>query len=331
MKGDISELRRQIAELSIDKEVKSKLLEEVKGCEKELIRREFKINRTLTDKAIAVNLLKTSVMELEAHKAELSIQNKKIEETNKQLEAKNALVSKQAKELEENLRQLEMSYQELEEFSYIASHDLKSPLRNIASYAQLLRRRYYGKIDDQANEFIDFIVKGAKHMDEIIRDLLEYSRANRESNFVKTDLNDTLEIVKFNLQQEIAENQAQIEIKQLPELTINKSAVSQLFQNLIGNAIKFKGEQPPIIHVSCELQNDYWLFKVRDNGVGMDEAFQQKAFLPFQRINNLDRPGTGMGLAICKKVVKMHKGDIWYESKRGEGTTFNFTLAQVKR
>lgn len=328
MKVDINELRKQIAALPIDEVARAPILKGIKGLEKELIRREFKINRTLTDKSIAVNLLKTSVGELEIHKAELSVQNKKIEETNKQLEAKNALVSKQAKELKDHLRHLEMSYQELEQFSYIASHDLKSPLRNIASYAQLLNRRYKGKLDEQADEFIEFIVKGAKHMDEIIRDLLEYSRSARENDFVQTDLNKTLEVVQFNLQQEILENNAKIKVHQLPELRINKSAISQLFQNLIGNAIKFKGENPPIISVSCESQDQHWHFKVADNGVGMDESYQEKAFLPFQRINNLDRPGTGMGLAICKKVVKMHKGDIWYESKRGEGTTFNFTLEQ---
>lgn len=307
MKADIPELRRQIAALSIDEETRAALLKEVKGCEKELVRRAFKINRTLTDKAIAVNLLKTSVEELEVRKAELSLQNQRIEE---------------------NLRQLEMSYQELEQFSYIASHDLKSPLRNIASYAQLLSRRYKGQLDEQADEFINFIVKGAKHMDEIIRDLLEYSKSARENDFVQTDLNNTLEVVQFNLQQEITENNARIQTQQLPRLYINKSAVSQLFQNLIGNAIKFKGKEAPVISISCEPRNKEWLFKVTDNGVGMDESFQEKAFLPFQRINNLDRPGTGMGLAICKKVVKMHNGDIWYESKRGEGTTFNFTLAQ---
>lgn len=327
MKGNINELRKQITALPIDEASRAALLTEVKSCEKGFIRQEFKINRTLTDKAIAVNLLKTSVEELEAHKTELSIQNQKVEEANKQLEAKNALVSRQAKELKKHLRNLEMSYQELEQFSYIASHDLKSPLRNIASYAQLLSRRYRGKLDKQADEFIDFIVKGAKHMDEIIRDLLEYSRAARENDFVSTDLNNTLELVKFNLQQEIAENKARIEVQQLPKIRVNKSAISQLFQNLLGNAIKFRSDKQPVITISCELKNKQWLFKVTDNGVGMDESFQQKAFLPFQRINNLDRPGTGMGLAICKKVVKMHKGDIWYESKRGQGTTFNFTLA----
>ncbi|MFT4973941.1 MAG: light-regulated signal transduction histidine kinase (bacteriophytochrome) [Paraglaciecola sp.] len=307
MKADIPELRRQIAALSIDEEVRAALLKEVKGCEKELVRREFKINRTLTDKGIVVNLLKASVEELEARKAELSVQNQQIEE---------------------NLRHLEMSYHELEQFSYIASHDLKSPLRNIASYAQLLSRRYKGQLDAEADEFIGFIVKGAKHMDEIIRDLLEYSKSAKENDFIKTDLNNTLEVVKFNLQQEILENNARVEVANLPQLSINKSAVSQLFQNLIGNAIKFKGERAPVILVSCELQENQWLFKVADNGVGMDESFQEKAFLPFQRINNLERPGTGMGLAICKKVVKMHKGDIWYESKIGQGTTFNFTITE---
>ena len=327
-KSHIDILKNQLTELSIDESVKANLFQQIKGIEKEFIRKEFKINRMLTDKSIAVNLLKTSVDELEAHKAALSIQNKRIEEANQRLEQQNLLVSDQSKKLEENLRQLEMSYQELEQFSYIASHDLKSPLRNIASYAQLLKRRYKGQLDKQADEFIDFIVKGATHMDEIIRDLLEYSRAARENDFVQTDLNNTLEVVKFNLQQEIRENNARIESAQLPRLLINKSAISQLFQNLIGNAIKFRGDQPPVISIHCEHQSRQWLFRVVDNGVGMDECFQQKAFLPFQRINNLDRPGTGMGLAICKKVVKMHKGDIWYESKVGKGTTFNFTISE---
>lgn len=337
MKSDVSQISTFVQNLEICDVDKTELLRHIKGLEKDILRVEFKMGRTLKDKSIAINLLNTTIEDLKEHQSyieesnqKLSQQKKEIENKNIELEHQKQLVERQAKMLEKHLRELELSYNELEQFSYIASHDLKSPLRTIASYAQLLKRRYYGHIGEDADEFIDFIVRGANHMNDIIRDLLEYSRSGREQEFVETDLNNTLEVVKFNLQDEIQKSNANIIAKGLPtSLVVNKSSIIQLFQNLVGNAIKFqrKGVNP-CIKIESFKNGTHWHFKVSDNGVGMDETYQKKAFLPFQRINNLERPGTGMGLAICKKVVKMHKGEIWYLANKDSGTTFNFTLSQ---
>lgn len=337
MKTDVQQIISYVQSLNISDTDKEELLAQIKGLEKDAIRADFRVKRTLKDKSIVINLLNTTIEDLQKQQSyversnkKLSKQKKQIERKNEELEGQKIVVEEQANMLEKNLSELERSYSELEQFSYIASHDLKSPLRTIASYAQLLKRRYLGRIDEDADEFINFIVKGANHMDEIICDLLEYSRSGREKEFVETDLNNTLEVVKFNLRDEIIQNKAIIETVQLPKLVVNKSGIIQLFQNLVGNAIKFRRDnQIPAVCIESHKNGTHWHFKVSDNGVGMDEAYQEKAFLPFQRINNLDRPGTGMGLAICKKIVKMHKGEIWYNANEGPGTTFYFTIAQT--
>ncbi len=293
------------------------------------------MKRILKDKSIIINLLNKTIEEqkrqkdiIERANQELFRQKAEIEAKNIELQQQKQLLEEQSMKMAENLHELEMSYNELEQFSHIASHDLKSPLRSIASYAGLLKRRYGGQLDADADQFIDFIVKGASHMNNIIRDLLEYSSSGKERFFEKTDLNQTLAMVKFNLQEEIEGSQAVLEYASLPEMTVHSSGMLQLFQNLAGNAIKFKSDAAPHIKISCEKQNDAWHFAVSDNGLGMEEEYQEKAFQPFQRVNHLDRPGTGMGLAICKKIVKMHKGDIWYRSQLGAGTTFHFTIPQ---
>lgn len=303
--------------------------------EKDLYRMDFQMKRILKDKFIIVNLLNKTIEDLKEQQAfienvnqELSQQKAEIEKKNLELHLQKAVVEEQSEKLSENLEALAMSYKELEQFSYIASHDLKSPLRTIASYAQLLKRRYYKSIDKEADEFIEFIVKGTNQMNEIIRDLLEYSQSGRDKAFDVIDLNDTLEMVQFNLQAEIQESQATIRYSDLPSLFVHKSGMLQLFQNLVGNAIKFRGNDPPLIIIDHAANRNTWQFTVSDNGLGMDESFQEKAFQPFQRIGYLDRPGTGIGLAICRKIVKMHKGDIWYQSQSGKGTAFHFTIAQ---
>ena len=335
MRKTTDEFRQFVETADVRHEVKSELHNYLSRFEKLSDRLDFQIKRTLEDKTIVINLLNKTIEDLRAHQAiieksnkELSFQKEEIQAKNLVLQSQKLLLEEQSKKLEENLHELEMSFIELEQFSFIASHDLKSPLRTIASYAGLLKRRYFGKLDTDADEFLNFIVKGASHMNEIIRDLLEYSRSGKEKEFDKTNLNDTLELVKFNLRSEIIENEAIIEYPPLPELYVHKSGMLQLFQNLVGNAIKFRGEQPPHITIHHGQQQTYWHFTVSDNGLGLDETFQEKAFQPFQRINHLDRPGTGMGLAICRKIVKMHKGDIWYESSMGNGTTFKFTISQ---
>ena len=234
----------------------------------------------------------------------------------------------QSQELSENLHMLEKSYAELEQFSYIASHDLKSPLRTIASYAGLLKRRYFNELDTHAIEFIDYVVKGASHMNDIIQDLLEYSNVNKAQIWTSIDLNEMLFLVLQNLDKEITESKAKILFPKLPTINGFKTGMSQLFQNLIANAIKFKSDLAPVISIQVENRSAHWQFIIADNGVGLEERYQEKAFQPFQRINNLERPGTGMGLAICKKIVNKHKGEIWYKSKAGCGTSFYFTISK---
>lgn len=335
MKSSIQILREKMLHLNIDSNKRAELLKELRAVEKHCERSTFKLERTLKDKRIVLNLHKTTIKDLQEQQLIieesnhlLSNQKGQIELKNKELEHQKAIVEEHSIRLKKNLKELERSYKDLEQFSYIASHDLKSPLRTIASYAQLLKRRYKGQIDDTADEFIQFIVMGANHMNDIICDLLEYSKAGeRTADFSHTNLNNTLEIVKFNLRQEIMENNAKVLYQSLPEIVVNKSSMMQLFQNLIGNAIKFrKINDTPIINISSQKENNRWHFIVKDNGVGMDEVYQNKAFLPFQRLNNRERPGTGMGLAICKKIIKMHNGEIWYQSMVGKGTTFHFTI-----
>ncbi|MEK7255647.1 MAG: ATP-binding protein [Bacteroidota bacterium] len=324
-----------IESLSVSEQEKAQLAAFAKAVDRDALRLDFQMKRIQKDKSIIINLLNKTIEDLRTQKEitekanrDLVSQKAAVETANQKLKAQNTLVEEQSKKLAENLDALEMSYHELEQFSYIASHDLKSPLRTISSYAGLLKRRYRGKLDADADEFLNFIIKGTNNMNLVIRDLLEYSRAGRERVFEDTDLNETLDLVKFNLHEEILENQAVIEFDPLPKLYVHRSGILQVFQNLVANAIKFRGEASPHISILCRQDSSCWQFTVSDNGLGMDEAYQEKAFLPFQRVNHLDRPGTGMGLAICKKIVRMHHGDIWYQSQMGMGTTFNFTLAQ---
>ncbi len=322
MQSTKDEFQEFIHSLSISEDEEAELLNFAAKYKKEVQRIDFRIMRTLKDKSIIINLLNRTIEELQ-------LRQKEIETTNKELQHQKQLVEEQSAQLSQQLQMLEKSYAELEQFSYIASHDLKSPLRTIASYAGLLKRRYTGQLEPEAIEFIDYIVKGASHMNEIIRDLLEYAGLNKEGNVEPVDFNEITQLVVQNLTAEIKESQAQIIIPELPKLQAHRTGIMQLFQNLMGNAIKFRGEQQPVIELSVQEQPIFWQFTVTDNGLGLDESFQQKAFLPFQRISHLDRPGTGMGLAICKKIAKLHKGDIWYKSEIGKGTSFYFTLSKL--
>jgi light-regulated signal transduction histidine kinase (bacteriophytochrome) len=313
----------QVASLDITADQKALLLRQFKQVEKQYEKADFINKRMLKDKEISISILNATVEELQDQQRASALQNE-------QLEQQRLLSEKQAQQLESNLHALEMSYTEMEQFAYIASHDLKSPLRSIGSYAQLLKRKYRGKLDATADEFIDFIVNGAQHMNEIITDLLEYARVDREKEMTRTDFNRLMELICINLNDAIQTSGAKITVDKLPTLMIQKSATIQLLQNLIENAIKFRGTDNPKIHISARpLENDKWEFSVTDNGVGLDENYQQKAFQPFQRLGQRNLPGLGMGLAICKKVAKLHKGDIWFRSNLdGSGTTFCFTIPQ---
>jgi PAS domain S-box-containing protein len=236
---------------------------------------------------------------------------------------------KQAEDiLKKTLLDLERSNQELEQFAYVASHDLQEPLRMVASYTQLLEKRYKDQLDQDAKDFIRFTADGANRMQRLINDLLTYSRVGtRGKPWKPTDCHTMLGQAIANLSMVIEENHAIITSDQLPTVMADASQMVPLFQNLIGNAIKFRGEELPRIHVSAQEKGNEWVFSVKDNGIGIEAQFSERIFIVFQRLHSREKyPGTGMGLAICKKLVERHGGKIWVESELGKGSTFYFSI-----
>jgi PAS domain S-box-containing protein len=229
------------------------------------------------------------------------------------------------KQAEEDLRR---SNEELQQFAYVASHDLQEPLRMVTSYLQLVEDRYRDKIDDEGREFIGYAVDGATRMKALINDLLAHSRVqtNRE-RFVPVAMNDVLQRTLRNLSSKIEETHASITCDNLPEVLGNASMLEQLLQNLLSNALKFKSEQPPAIHVGVQRKRREWVFCVQDNGIGIDPKYAERIFVIFQRLHSRSKyAGTGIGLAICKRVIERHRGRIWVESEKGKGATFYFSL-----
>jgi PAS domain S-box-containing protein len=230
--------------------------------------------------------------------------------------------------LVETMQELTHSNEELEKFAYIASHDLQEPLRTVASFVQLLAKRYKGKLDSDADDFINYAVDGATRMQILINDLLAYSRVGtRGKEFKELSCERVLDLALSNLTVVIGRSGAVVTRDPLPVVMGDDVQLMQLFQNLIGNAIKFCREQAPRIHVSAAQTGNEWVFSVRDNGMGIEPEFFERIFLLFQRLQNRkDYTGTGIGLAICKKVVERHGGRIWVESELGKGSIFSFTL-----
>ena len=225
--------------------------------------------------------------------------------------------------------ELAHSNQELQQFAYVASHDLQEPLRMVTSYVQLLERRYKDQLDADANEFIDYAVDGASRMQGLINDLLAYSRVGTQAKeFEPTDCKAVLERVLADLHTTVAEGNAVVSHDALPTITADPSQLGQVFQNLISNAIKYRCDRAPEIHISAERKDSEWLFSVRDNGIGIDPQYAERIFVIFQRLHTREEyPGTGIGLAVCKKIVERHRGRIWVESEAGKGSTFYFTIA----
>jgi len=234
--------------------------------------------------------------------------------------------------LKEKTEELARSNKDLEQFAYVASHDLQEPLRMVTSYVQLLARRYKGKLDSDADDFIGFAVDGAIRMWKLINDLLTYSRVGmRGKELEPTDCETILNQSLNNLKVAMGEKEAVVTHDPLPTVMAESPQLGQLFQNLIGNAIKFRGNEAPRIHVSASRNGNGWTFSVRDNGMGIAPEYAERIFIIFQRLHNRkEYPGTGIGLAICKKIVERHGGRIWVESEVGKGATFYFTLPASK-
>lgn len=235
-----------------------------------------------------------------------------------------AQVTNQAEELARSNR-------ELEQFAYVASHDLQEPLRMVSSYVSLLGRRYGGQLDERADKYIHFAVDGANRMQRLITDLLAYSRVGtRGAEMEEIAIADVVQQALANLEIAIRESDAEIVYSDLPRVIGDSSQLGQLFQNIIGNALKFKTERRPRVDIEAERTDDHWTFCVRDNGIGFDQRYADRIFGVFKRLHrNTDIPGTGIGLAICQRIIDRHGGRIWAESETGNGARFFFTLPAV--
>ena len=231
-------------------------------------------------------------------------------------------------QLEQRAQELERSNTDLQQFAYASSHDLSEPLRMVSSYVQLLAKRYGGQLDADADEFIHYAVDGVVRMQALIDGLLMYSRAGTSDYAIdEVDCSEVVEATRFMLKTSIEESGAEVTVAELPVVQGDASQLSQLFQNLIGNAIKFVAEGPPRIRITCEREDEVWHFAVVDNGIGIDPAHVERIFSVFQRLHGRgEYPGSGIGLAICKRIVERHGGRIWVDSSPGQGSSFHFTI-----
>ncbi len=262
-------------------------------------------------------LSRTEVVILARDMSEPKMAKDKIDHYNQELFAKN-------QELERYIT----SNSELEKFAYIASHDLREPLRSLIGFAQLLQKRNAGKLTPESEEFIENIIHGGQRMNTLLSSLLEYSRiASTGKPFSNVSVTDVIKKVRSDLRVAFEENKAELILFDLPSLYCDELQMRQLFQNLISNSIKFRGTQAPIIKISAEKNDRYWLFKVEDNGIGIDMKHKDKVFQIFSRLHSQDKyQGSGIGLSVCKKIVERHSGKIWLESTLGRGTTIYFTV-----
>ncbi len=234
-------------------------------------------------------------------------------------------------QVEERTAELNRSNRELEQFAYVASHDLQEPLRAVAGYCQLLKRRYLDKLDGDAQEFLGFAVDGAERMKALIDGLLDYSRVQTQGRpFAATECESVLDWALRNLEAAVVESGAQVTRSPMPVLYGDDGQLTRLLQNLIGNAIKYRGEKPPEIRIEAQERDDEWVFSVADNGIGIDPKHFDRVFAIFQRLHTREEyPGTGIGLAVCKRIVERHNGRMWVESEPGRGSVFFFTIPQV--
>ncbi|MDF2437144.1 MAG: response regulator receiver sensor signal transduction histidine kinase [Bacteroidota bacterium] len=277
-------------------------------------------------KAGAVDyMLKPYIPEILKAKVEVFVE---LYKKNHELKAQGEHLRMLNMQLEQRSHDLTRNVQELEKFAYVASHDLQEPLRTITSYIQLLQKKFGDKLDGEANEFMEFVVSGSKRMKTLINDLLEYSRINRADVALDpVDCNMVLKEVLQNLSNSIKDSNAVVESEELPVIRGNRIQMVQLFQNLIGNSVKFRSDKDPLIKIGVKKIEGYFLFSVEDNGIGIKKEYSNRIFEIFQRLHSMQHyPGTGIGLAICMKIVQRLGGEIWMESEFGKGSTFFFTI-----
>jgi PAS domain S-box-containing protein len=239
-------------------------------------------------------------------------------------------VAERTQELLESNNYLRQTNEDLNQFAYAASHDLQEPLRMVAIYSEMLHRKYAGQLDEKADQFISFVIEGAKRMEMLLKDLLAYSQAgfSGPEPAVPVDCATAMEKVLLHLHASIEENRASVTWGDLPTVSAHEIRLVQLFQNLVGNAIKYRSSDPPVIRVEAAPRDSEWLFTVRDNGIGIKAEYAQQIFGIFKRLHGNAYPGTGIGLAICQRIVENYGGRIWVESTPGEGSLFCFTLPQ---
>jgi light-regulated signal transduction histidine kinase (bacteriophytochrome) len=282
------------------------------------------------DKTADADYIKAILNILEDFNAEKS----KVEQANIELRREIADRRQAEHALMQKTVELGRSNAELEQFAYVASHDLQEPLRMVSSYVQLFEKRYRGQVDEQADKYIHYAVEGARRMQLLIGGLLEYSRMGRgDVEPTEISAETPLEQALSNLRSAIEEASAEVTHDPMPPVIADPSQLSQVFQNLIGNAIKFRRRDVPArIHVAVDTGVSPYVFSVRDNGIGIAPEYAERVFVIFQRLHTrAEYPGTGIGLSICKKVLERHGGRIWVESTLGEGATFHFTLPAPKR
>jgi PAS domain S-box-containing protein len=287
------------------------------------------VNRDITDRKGA----ETALQEYQIHLEELvEMRTAELTRANEQLGLDITERNRVQQELTRKVEELARSNADLEQFAYVASHDLQEPLRMVISYTQLLARRYRGKLDTPADEFIGFAVDGASRMQQLIQDLLSYSRLTIRGKALQfTESGAACNAALENLRESIKNSNAEVNVGPLPTVLADATQLAQLFQNLIGNAIKYRNKRRPEIRVSARPNGNEWVFSVQDNGIGIEPQYFERVFQMFQRLHTRkDYSGTGIGLAICRKIAERHGGRIWVESHPGKGSTFLFTIPQAE-
>ncbi|WP_410568164.1 sensor histidine kinase [Amycolatopsis sp. cmx-4-61] len=271
------------------------------------------------------------VAELERAHALLDRRTREAEESNAMLDRRTREAEESNAMLDRRTRELERSNADLEQFAYVASHDLQEPLRKVASFCQLLQRRYEGLLDERGEQYIEYAVDGAKRMQTLINDLLAFSRVGRKpGEHVVADAGALVDDATANLEVALSLSGGKVSRGDLPQVRVEPALLTAVFQNLIGNALKFKGEAPPEVRVTAERDGDDWVFSVVDNGIGIDAEYAERVFALFQRLHTRSAyPGTGIGLALCRRIVEYHGGRIWLDTEAVD-TTFRFTLPAIE-